>query len=100
MIGRTDRPLWTRRLFLWAAMAGTVLLGAGGETRASEMQERADLASIFKEQNVPGTFVLYDPAADRIITVNAKRAERRFIPASTFKIANSLIALETGVVKD
>jgi beta-lactamase class D len=100
MIGRTDRPLCTRRLFLCAALACTVFLGVGAETRAGEMQERADLASIFQEQNVPGTFVLYDPAADRFTTVNAKRAEQRFIPASTFKIANSLIALETGAVKD
>jgi beta-lactamase class D len=28
------------------------------------------------------------------------RAERRMRPASTFKIVNSLIALETGAVKD
>ncbi len=67
---------------------------------AAEMQERADLAAAFQEQNVPGAFVLYDVAGDRYITVNGKRAETRYLPASTFKIANSLIALETGVVKD
>ncbi len=32
--------------------------------------------------------------------VNSRRASTRFVPASTFKITNSLIALETGVVKD
>lgn len=32
--------------------------------------------------------------------VGAVRAHKRFIPASTFKIINSLIALDTGVVSD
>src|SRR5690606_7018331 len=41
-----------------------------------------------------------DPGADRLIILNAARAERRFVPASTFKITNSLIALEIGAVKD
>ena len=31
---------------------------------------------------------------------NETRAKKRFIPASTFKIANSLIGLDTGAVKD
>src|SRR5690606_18887771 len=46
------------------------------------------------------TFVLYEASADRLALVNAERARQRFVPASTFKITNSLIALETGVVKD
>ena len=44
--------------------------------------------------------MLYDAAADRLTAVNRVRAETRYVPASTFKIANSLIALETGVVQD
>ena len=40
------------------------------------------------------------PPPDRTITVDGERAAKRYVPASTFKIANSLIALETGVVKD
>ncbi len=61
---------------------------------------REDLATLFAEAGVSGTFVFYDPAADQLTLINAARAERRLVPASTFKIANSLIALETGVVKD
>jgi beta-lactamase class D len=44
--------------------------------------------------------VLLDVAANRMTVVNRARAETRMVPASTFKIANSLIALETGAVKD
>ena len=100
MINGRDRPDWTRRHFLRAAAAGIAVLAMGAGANAAEMQERADLAAIFQEQNVPGAFVLYDVAGDRYVTVNGKRAETRYVPASTFKIANSLIALETGVVKD
>ena len=35
-----------------------------------------------------------------MVVVGRKRANKRFIPASTFKTANSLIALEAGVVRD
>ena len=62
--------------------------------------ERPDLAAVFAEQGTPGTFVLYDASAGRLTVVDRTRAARRYVPASTFKIANSLIALETGAVKD
>ena len=95
----TTRSLDRRTFFkLAAAVSGTV--AAGWDTTAASTAERADLEAVLEEQGVTGTFVLYDPAADRMTTVNGSRAAQRFVPASTFKIANSLIALETGVVKD
>src|SRR5687768_6887902 len=57
-----------------------------------------DLNRIFG--NTKGTFVLYDSKNKRYVRHNAARARRRFTPASTFKIPNSLIGLETGVVRD
>lgn len=45
-----------------------------------------------------GTFVLYDLNADQFIGHNQSRAQTRYIPASTFKIANSLIGLSVGAV--
>lgn len=73
---------------------------AGATAAAEELDERPDLDAAFREQGLAGTFVLYDVSADRLTVVNRERAEKRLVPASTFKIANSLIALETGVVKD
>lgn len=67
---------------------------------AGQPVQRDDLNAIFKEQDAVGTFVLYDVAADQLTMVNASRAAAPFVPASTFKIPNSLIALETGAVKD
>ena len=44
------------------------------------------------------TFVVLDARSGAITRYNTARASQRFVPASTFKIANTLIALETGVV--
>ncbi|HVG24903.1 MAG TPA: penicillin-binding transpeptidase domain-containing protein [Thermoanaerobaculia bacterium] len=57
-----------------------------------------DLASIFEPLH--GTFVLYDRNAGRYTRYAEARAAERFSPKSTFKIANSLIGLETGVIRD
>lgn len=47
-----------------------------------------------------GAFVLYDLKNSRFVRHNESRCRRRFTPASTFKIPNALIGLETGVVRD
>ena len=57
--------------------------------------EQADLSRFFT--NAEGTFVLLDGQTGRTVRHNPERARQRFIPASTFKIPNSLIALETNV---
>lgn len=46
------------------------------------------------------TFVLLSGDDGTITRYNPARARRRFVPASTFKIPNTLIALETGVAPD
>jgi beta-lactamase class D len=62
-------------------------------------REAPELAQIFQEQGVAGTFVLFDVAADTMLVWDEARAKKRFTPASTFKIANSLIGLDVGAVK-
>jgi beta-lactamase class D len=57
-----------------------------------------DLQQYFK--GLEGCFVLYDLKSDRYVRYNEERCRRRFSPFSTFKIPNSLIGLETGVIKD
>ena len=44
------------------------------------------------------SFVLYSELDDERYVVNQERAATQFTPASTFKIANSLIALETNTL--
>ncbi|MDH4018311.1 MAG: class D beta-lactamase [Xanthomonadales bacterium] len=65
---------------------------------AVETEHSPEIEKLFNEAGVNGTFVLYDVTADRFVTHNHQRAEKRFIPASTFKVANSLIGLSTGAI--
>lgn len=62
-------------------------------------RDAASLASSFDAQKVTGTFVLYDLPTNTRHVFNASRAAQRFIPASTFKIPNTVIGLEVGAVK-
>lgn len=65
---------------------------------ASQWTDSENVGRLFKEAGVTGTFVLYDVAADRYTVHNRLRAETRFIPASTFKVPNTLIGLAAGSV--
>jgi beta-lactamase class D len=77
-----------------------VVLLCGVPAVATEIVERPDLGRHFEAEGVSGTFVMLDAQADRLYVFDRARAQRRFVPASTFKIFNSLVALETGAVKD
>lgn len=61
---------------------------------------RDDFKKYYEQYHVVGSFVLYDPQAEKYILYNPDQFEQTFLPASTFKICNSLIGLETGVIKD
>lgn len=67
---------------------------------AEEVVDRRDLHTVFEDHGVNGSFAVLDVITDQLIVVNRERAFQRFIPASTFKFANSLIALELGVIAD
>lgn len=69
-------------------------------TAHAELVVRNDLKRVFDDAGVSGTFVLIDISADRTYVVDPARAARRIHPASTFKIPNSLIAFDTGAVRD
>ncbi len=61
---------------------------------------REDLAKRFFDLGTEGTFVGYKVDDYLIIASDKVRSGAAKLPASTFKIPNSLIALETGVVAD
>ncbi len=62
------------------------------------MEVKPELGNFF--QSYSGAFVLYDLNNNRYVRYNPERGSERFLPASTFKIMNSLIGLETGVIPD
>lgn len=57
-----------------------------------------NISEIFKGYDA--AFVLYDYNNQKFVKHNPERCAERFLPASTFKIPNSLIGLETGVIID
>ena len=67
---------------------------------ARTYKEIPELAKVFSDNGVAGTFVLFDAATDTMFVSDKTRATKRFTPASTFKIANSLIGLDVGAVGD
>jgi len=59
-----------------------------------------DFSKHFKAFNVEGSIFIYDQQNAQTFQYNLTRNQTAFPAASTFKIPNSLIALETGVIKD
>ena len=59
-----------------------------------------DFKAQFAKYGVDGCFVLFSQSVNEYIRYNPALCDSGFIPASTFKIPNSLIFLEEGVIKD
>jgi beta-lactamase class D len=68
-------------------------------TRTS-LQQQVNFERHFKELGVEGSILIYDLNRDQFYQHNPDRNSTAFAPASTFKIFNSLVALETGVIPD
>ena len=55
----------------------------------------------FKDNNVTGTFGIYDNGKGHFTIYNLKRfKDSTYLPASTFKIVNALVGIETGRISD
>jgi beta-lactamase class D len=84
-------------------MKQILLLLASGlifQTSVSQKVTEKDFSSCFRKYGMDGCFVLYDQAGNSYVRYNPALCDSGYIPASTFKIPNSLIALEEGIVKD
>ena len=88
------------------AAALLTLQTAASSTAAAEAEAAADtvwreepaVAALFRKAGVEGTFVVLEQPSGSLRGHNRRRAEQRFVPASSFKIANALIGLSLGAV--
>lgn len=90
----------TRTAVPWLTMTAGALLLAGCTSHAPPegVFRQVELGHHFAgNAPVEATFVLVNGGTGDTLIFNSHRAAQRFLPASTFKIANTLIALETGV---
>ncbi len=67
----------------------------------NNIQEQTQWTAICKQYGIDSVaFELADNSHDQVYYLNKHRISKRNSPASTFKIVNSLVALETSVVPD
>jgi beta-lactamase class D len=98
----------TLRLAMMAALSlsfttlnlGLTIVPATPVPAPATATSTANFARHFQDLGVEGSIVVANLKGDRVVQHNPKRNATAFSPASTFKILNSLIALETKVIPD
>jgi beta-lactamase class D len=101
LVAWIGRAMINRRHALGMLAAASLLPSRGRADVAPQRSEiREDLAKHFTDEGTAGTFVGYKVDDYLVIASDKDRSGEAKLPASTFKIPNSLIALETGVVGD
>ena len=100
LLASPDATVINRRhvLGLLAAAASSRQAFAYVAPQRSEIRD--SLAKRFADAGTAGTFVGYKTDDYLIIASDKERSGEAILPASTYKIPNSVIALETGVVSD
>lgn len=103
-----------RRVFYWlgalivSSVIATTIHSAYAATESTieptaqiaQQTTATDFAKHFQDLDVKGSILIYDQNQDRAYQYNPERNATPFLPGSTFKILNSLIALETGVIEN
>lgn len=78
---------------------GFLFLAALTACSENNVNEDKGLVKFFKQNKVDGCFALMDNATGKFTVHNlARYRDSSFLPASTFKIVNSLIGLQTGKI--
>ncbi|MBS1492721.1 MAG: class D beta-lactamase [Bacteroidetes bacterium] len=64
------------------------------------LSDTVNIKRLFDDAKLTGCFIVYDMQKEKYYYHDSARCNKEFIPASTFKIPNSLFSLEAGAVKD
>jgi len=83
-----------------ALLAALLALLVSVGSHAAAWQEHPEWGKVFAEAQTRGTILVYDEHADAMHVFDAARARHPYIPASTFKVFNALVAIDTGAVAD
>ncbi len=93
MIMSLKRLIWNILLFLFTSSYCLAI----EQSFATNLYQVSD--SLFKN-HYPGCIVIYNEEDDDIFIYDSLRSEKRYCPASTYKIFNTLLAFESGVAQD
>lgn len=80
-------------------LLASLLLFSALQAFAQPVTER-NFKKHFDAHGIRGSFLLYDLKANRYTAYDPARCREGFMPASTFKIPNTIIGLDTGVLPD
>jgi len=86
------------RRSLIAVCLTTVVPFLAGRTALAEFPGQSDISDLFSRAGLEATFVIESLDGHERYVFNEDRAGTRFCPASTFKVPNTLIALDFGAV--
>lgn len=75
-------------------------VGVQQEKHKPSQTQKLDLQSLLDQKKLEGSMLIYDFNQQDSFVFNSEDFNTPKTPASTFKILNSLIGLETGVIKD
>lgn len=87
-------------MLIGLALLATSCASTSDQPRALTIEQAPGWAAIFDEFEVTGTFALREVGTTLTRVHDAPRATDARLPASTFKILNALVILETGVMPD
>ncbi|HMA97217.1 MAG TPA: penicillin-binding transpeptidase domain-containing protein [Polyangiaceae bacterium] len=82
-----------------AAQAQPAFASTPSQVPAKSIHERPEWREHFRAERVSGTIAIFDSADGSTSCSDAALCSRATIPASTFKIPNSMIALENGILE-
>ncbi len=83
----------------WILLSLFTGMGLSSCTVNNNVKEDETLARFFNDNKVTGCFAIMNNATGQFTTYNLARfRDSSYLPASTFKIINSLIGLQTGVI--
>lgn len=85
-------------IFIFFSCTGKVSSNRESSIIEDEIQ-KIKFQSIINSANIDGAILIYDLQEDKLYSNDFEWSRKGKLPASTFKIPNSIIAIETGVVK-
>lgn len=77
-----------------------ILISASSFNIVPEDIIRSDFKKYYDRFNVQGSFVMYSQNEDAYTYYSKEQTSHAFTPASTFKICNTLISLDSKVIND
>ena len=75
-----------------------IILALLGLASCNQNKSTDNWEKFFQENNIKGTFVLKNIDTNKTLIYNKERSNIEFVPASTFKILNSMIALQEASI--